>query len=308
MIRLPQKGMARSVNKHNCDLAVACDWVESWVLLCEEDVSWSDIRDILLEQQIYSDQDFVDQFIESVWGELQQRIRWLGASSPLTVQSDRLVAVRESEEATAHAFMLALSLAPCFSGWSKQFGADYTQQGELFERLVEDAATVLFPGWKVHRTGWSSNNAVTLRDVTARLAKAIGAAVGDIDQWAGKNANESGLDIVWYRPFSDSRPSLPIYLAQCASGNDWPDKLDTPNLKIWMELIKFPQRPGKVFAIPFALESREHLRRSNQADAVLFDRYRLLYAGELDNEWQSAGFRQSAMDWLQPRIEWMRED
>lgn len=131
MIRMPMKGMASSVKVHNCDLAVTCDWVESWVLLCDEEVSWSDIRDVLLEQQIYRDQDFADEFIESVWSEMRQRITWLEKSSPIRMDGLRLTPERIATDAVAHAFMLIVSLAPQFPGWSKHFGVDYRLQGEL---------------------------------------------------------------------------------------------------------------------------------------------------------------------------------
>ncbi|MFB1487859.1 MULTISPECIES: hypothetical protein [unclassified Thiocapsa] len=308
MIRIPMSGMAASVRVHNCDLAVACDWIESWVLFCDEEVSWSDIRDVLLEQQVYRDQDFADEFIASMWRELRQRITWLEKSSPIRMEGDRLTPKITAKEAVAYAFMLTVSLAPHFREWSKHFGADYTLQGELFERLVEDAFSSIFPGWIVYRTGWSTDNTSKLSDVLNKLAEAIGAGVGDIEKWASARANECGLDLVCFRQFADSRPAIPIYLAQCATGSNWTHKLDTPNTKTWSRLIEFPQTPGKIFAIPFALDSRGHFQRSNHSDAVLLDRYRLLYAGESNAEWQSQTFRSLANQWLEPRIEWLRDD
>jgi hypothetical protein len=308
MIRIPIKGMTPSVKVHNCDLAVTCDWIESWVLLCDEEVSWSDIRDVLLEQQIYRDQDFADEFIASVWSEMRQRISWLEQSSPIRMNGLRLTPERLPTDAVAHTFMLTVSLASQFREWSKCFGADYRVQGELFERLVEDAFSSIFPGWMVYRTGWSTDNTSKIKDVLGKLADEIGAAVGDTEKWATESANECGLDLVCFRKFADSRPAIPIYLAQCATGSNWIQKLDTPNIKTWSRLIEFPQTPGKIFAIPFALDSRGHVQRSNHSDAVLLDRYRLLYAGEFDSEWQSPAFCSLANKWLEPRIEWLRDE
>lgn len=308
MIRLPQTGIEKSVRQHNSDLMVACDWLESWVLFCDEEVSWSDVRDILLEQQLYRDQDFADELLTSIWRELRQRSKWLGRSSPFKVQRERIEPVDLSYDPIAQKYMLVVSLGPKYSRWTSQFGTDYRAQGEIFERLVEDAVTVLFPGWNVHRTGWSSSNAVRLADVVSGLAEAISATMGDVGKWAGERANECGLDLVWYRPFSDSRPAVPIYLAQCASGGNWTTKLGTPNLDIWIRLLDFPQKPGLVFTIPFALNARDHVQRSLQGNAILLDRYRLLHAGLVESGWQSASFQEQAEAWLQPRVEWMLED
>lgn len=148
MIRIPEVGLERSVRKHNSDLAVACDWIESWVLLCNEEISRADVRDVFLEQQYYDSQDFAEEFLADVWSELRQRMRWIGDASPMALRGDRIAPTKCVEDTIGHVFLLTISLASSFSGWHRRFGADYTEQGALFEKLVEDAAGALFQGGK----------------------------------------------------------------------------------------------------------------------------------------------------------------
>lgn len=308
MIQIPNDGVTRSVTTHRSDLVVASDWVESWALFAGGELSWSDVRDVLMDEQIYDEQGFADVFLESIWTEVGQRMRWLGDAAPMSVTSERIEVTVDYSDVLAQAFMLVLSVGPRVSGWRQEFGSDYREQGELFEILVEDSVRALFPNWSVKRTGWSSMQAVRLSDVLNDLAQAIGANVGDQESWANDSAKECGLDLLWHRGFPDSRPAIPIFLAQCASGKDWVHKLDTPNLGVWKRLIEFPQTPGKAFAVPFSLDSREHLRRSNQADAVLLDRYRLLHAATCRKDWLSEEFVNRVVAWLEPRISWLTVD
>ena len=129
----------------------------------DEDISRSDARDVLLEQQIYVDQDFAEEYLESAWRQLSLRVRRIGAGAPFRVEGSSILREMDWTNAPAHSFMLTLSLSPQYSSWRKDFGEDYIEQGELFELVVVEAIQRLFPGWTVVRTGWSSDHAVELQ-------------------------------------------------------------------------------------------------------------------------------------------------
>ncbi len=58
MLTIPGRGMSRSVNAHNVDVDVLCDWIEGSVLFQdEEDLPASDVVDVLIEAQIYENQE-----------------------------------------------------------------------------------------------------------------------------------------------------------------------------------------------------------------------------------------------------------
>ncbi len=53
MLTIPEYGFSRSVEKHNCDLSITCDWIEASLLFDETEISQAKITDILHEQGFY---------------------------------------------------------------------------------------------------------------------------------------------------------------------------------------------------------------------------------------------------------------
>ena len=53
MLELPTSGVARSVNVHNSNLLFFCDWLEANTLFLEDRLSFSDVIDLLLEDELY---------------------------------------------------------------------------------------------------------------------------------------------------------------------------------------------------------------------------------------------------------------
>ena len=89
---------------------------------------------------------------------------------------------------------------------------------------------------------------------------------------------------------------------QCASGKHWIDKLHEPDLDVWTKIVLFAAKPRKAFAIPFALLEEEFMRRCNQVDGMLLDRYRLLGAGRYNTEWVPDCLKDEIIDWITPRL------
>jgi hypothetical protein len=306
MLILPNEGIHRSVTRHRCDLPVFCDWLESTVLFDESEVSQSDVVDFLFEQQIYdgNNPDFCMEFVTSAWRELRRRLRWIGRGSPLKVKDQRILRRREWDRVPAHAFCLVLGLAPFYEDWAAQFGPDYTQQGELFEKLVVASAGKVFLRWDFARTGWSRDNTSKLCDVVCMLAEAVSEDVGNLEKYAGEAAKEAGLDVFWHKRFADERGGHPVYLAQCASGANWCNKLHTPEMSVWQKLVDWKLPPNRAFAIPFALSDDEFVRRCNQFNGLLLDRYRILMAAARA-AWPPHELADEIRTWVRPRVQWL---
>jgi hypothetical protein len=158
-------------------------------------------------------------------------------------------------------------------------------------------------GWTIHRTGWSRTKPEKLTEIVHELASRLGEAVGNIPHWTNPGANELGLDLLCYRPFPDARVGVPVYLLQCASGANWHEKLHTPQLEIWSKIIQFVATPRKAFAIPFALVDGDFVRKCALVGGLLIDRYRLLAATCVDDNWLSGPLRARLIAWLSPRID-----
>ncbi|MGC3992067.1 MAG: hypothetical protein QM796_20715 [Chthoniobacteraceae bacterium] len=159
-----------------------------------------------------------------------------------------------------------------------------------------------FPDWKVHRTGWSQENAKKLAGVVAEVAGLLGAETGEIKKWTSASANEAGLDVLCFRSFNDERVSSPALLFQCASGMHYNGKLHTPNLRVWEKIVIFPVEPSKAFATPFALTDQEFLRAINIVNGPLLDRYRLLAPAHANTKWLSQELSDKLVAWTEPRI------
>jgi hypothetical protein len=288
MLDIPGRGFQRSVNAHNVGLQAMCDWIEACVLFSEERVSQRDIVDVLVEKQIYAEQDFAQQRVEDAWTTLRNRAKLLGDSPPYRFETLTLFRDGDTWKDNApYAFLLTLSLAEHYPAWASTFGVDFTDQGELFEKLLEHSLTALFPGWKVLRTGWSRSQTNTLTAIVKKIAEQLHETQGEVEKWTSDSAKEAGLDVLIWRPFEDAKGAYPAYLVQCASGRDWKKKLGTPNLLIWTRVVDWRSRglPRKALAMPFVLEPEEFTKYVNQVDGLLLDRLRIVAAAADNNQW-----------------------
>lgn len=281
MLPLPETGVRASRTKHNSDLHLFCDWVEGCLLFKGESrLSRTDIVDILCEQEIYEDQTFANEWLDDVWRELERRQRLLTAAAPFSIEPRAIKRVRTWRQVPAYAFCVLAPLLQNSPKWHPEHGnrealsAHYARQGLLFERISDEA--LRGAGWRTYRTGWSSTSATRLPAVVANVAQQVGEP--EYADWVtnvSPNANEAGLDIVFFRTFTDARCGFPIYLAQCASGADWDTKLHTPVLGVWRKLIDFSAPPYKAFVLPHSLGAEELRRVTVKVEGVVLDRYRL---------------------------------
>lgn len=302
MLGIPTTGFGYSDKEDNVELGALCDWIEGSALFDEEELSDSAVVDSLHDGEIYSTQEMAWAAVGNAWRELRRRIGWLGAGSTLTFDGNSIKRKGVWTDAPAHAFCLCLSFAKLYPDWSRSFGADYTEQGELFEALTIESLKVHFPEWEIHATGWSRNQTDKLNAVVTSVAGKLGEPIGDIERWTSEAANEAGLDILCYRTFEDLRTCSPVFLLQCASGKHYEGKLHTPNLRIWAKIIQFTADPKKAFSTPYGLTDDEFTRVGNLVDGMLLERYRLLSARRHDVHWPSKELSDRILDWLAPRI------
>lgn len=303
MLAIPERGFARSVEVHNTNLDVLADWIEASLLFPEEtEISSVQVVDLLSEAQIYERQAFAWERVDDAWTELRRRQECLGDSSPFAIEPIRLTRRTAWRDTPAYSFCLILSLAKWYPTWAKRFGRDYTEQGELFELVTRASLESLFIGWRFHLTGWTRTRANKLGAVVREIAALLGETIGKIERWTRPGANEAGLDLLCYRPFSDARVGVPVYLVQCASGGDWESKLHTPRLEIWQRLVEFAATPRKAFATPFAFLDEDFIRNCALVDGLLIDRCRLLSAGRENPDWIAPELRARLLAWLEPRI------
>lgn len=306
MLALPDTGLSRSIEKHNCDLHLFCDWVEGSLLFkAETRISRTDIVDVLCEEEFYDDQAFASDWLDDVWGELQRRQRILGSTAPFKIEPRAIKRTRQWQKVPAYSFCVLMPLLQSSSKWFPNYTVaqrtkHHAQQGLLFERISEES--LRSAGWLTHLTGWSSTTAVSLPGVAAGVARKLGEP--EHSGWernVSPNANEAGLDLVLFRTFADGRCGFPVYLAQCASGKNWDTKLHTPVLSVWSKIVDFAAPPQKAFVLPHSLGMDDLRQVTVKVQGVVFDRYRL-HDTSRPRKWWSPKLASDIETFLKPLI------
>ena len=73
-------------------------------------ISKSDVIDILIEEEIYRDQDFADEFISNCWERIEKRHKSFSQNQIFEIKSKRIIKRKNWEEYAAYSFCLAISL------------------------------------------------------------------------------------------------------------------------------------------------------------------------------------------------------
>ncbi|WP_338766675.1 hypothetical protein [Massilia sp. METH4] len=306
MLGLPEEGMSYSVSKHNVDIGILCDWIEASVLFDDNELSKSDVIDILVENEVYASQGFASEVVDIAWAVLRQRLIFPGADLQFKITGHRITRVNDWETFPAYAFCLILScLSYLYPQSARALGYDFTGQGSLFERLAFASLSKSFPNWTVKRVGWAPDNPLKLKEAVGSILSDLNeVANGDIHLHVTEYANELGLDILAFCSFSDNHASFPVIMMQCASGKNWEEKRHTPDFTVWRKIVNFNSQPLKAFAIPYAFTNADEFRaKATKVDGLFMDRYRLIIptAGRalqnLDNE-----LRDDLLAWITPRV------
>ena len=307
MLPVPDSGMSRSISKHNIKFDFFCDWIEGSILFDknEDEFSMRDIVDVLIEESIYEEPDFAMEKVLDAWQELERRLQHIAPRTPFSITHSRLKRVSPWQDVPAHSFCVLLSLAQCYKGWwNSVSGPDYNEQGELFELLTQESLKEQFLDWQIKRTGSSYMQSIKLHEVVHQVASWLGRPTKhDINKRAKSSGKDAGLDLLCYHSFPDNRAGFPIYLMQCASGQDWDNKVHTPDLDLWQDYIDFVVQPQKAFAIPFALDEDDFRELCILVKGLLLDRYRLLAAARYRQHWESPILTNRIVRWATPRIE-----
>lgn len=314
MITLP-----KNITKHKQDFDVLCDWVESSILFSdnEDQISLNTVADVLTDEDIFSAQSEAYTIAADIWAALRIRQSCLDENYPFVITSTRIERKGEWDKFPAYTFCLLLSMAVWLrikAHWQTLGG--FTVDGELFEKLTEASLVRHFPDWKFEIVGWSRSNPTGLENAIKNIITNIREKeMNRFTNYLNPKSKDAGLDLIGYRTFKDSRGALPIFFLQCATGDDWNAKLNTPDLKIWAKIIDFTSTPKRGFAMPFSLleSDKEMVFRTSAivVEGPFFDRYRLLSIADGNQEsenWVPADLKTQLIEWVIPRLEHLTWD
>jgi len=310
MLAIPEFGFQSSVQRHNCELVVVCDWIEASLLSEETEVSQAQVADIFHEQGFYQKSSGnlalpCAEFMEMVWTEMERRESLVGKAAPFQMTGKRIVRRGKWEEFSPATFLLVLACADYFSGLRARPLNNYIEQGELFEDFC--VLSLAGNGWQTTRTGWASHQGAqklpkTVAAVAAALdERAINAAVVELY----KHENEAGCDLVSHWAYPDRWTGRPVVLLQCASGDNFKTKLGTPSIDVWRKLIGFSTIPLRGFCTPRTFENRSFLQHGGKVSGLFLDRFRLLQPFAEAPDTLPADLKRRLLSWLRPRIKAM---
>lgn len=303
MLTIPDNGFTRSVDTNRMKVQIVCDWLEASILFEQEEISITDIIDVLMENNLCANETIAEEVVNDTWNELQRRIRWTDRTYGIDIDARSARPAREWEDAIAHTFCLLLSLAPNYSWWTSEFGHSYMEQGDLFELLTKASLEAqLNEKWTIIQTGWTRSHARNLPHIVTQIADHLDERPRTLPLWINNQSKELGLDLLCVRKFADNRAGIPLYMLQCASGNNWKEKVYTPKLGRWKKIIDFYSYPVRGISIPFCVNDNDFLSSCLDVEGLFLDRCRLLSAAASDPEWLSGEFKNRLRDWCQPRI------
>lgn len=304
MLGLPEKGMASSSNKHNCDYEFICDWIEASLLFERDRLSKSDVIDCLLENGIYKEQDFAKLLVDDAWKVVGDRFTLLGNPLGIRVGRESISKSGEWTDYPAYSFCMALSCSQLYPSWEAGCSDEFSTQGLLFERLSFESFTQLLPGWELKLIGWSPQNPGKLKDTVHEIISYLKEHPGsELDVHVSSYANEMGLDLLAYYSYKDQHANSLTMMVQCASGKNWKEKKRTPDLALWNKVVNFNSPPAKAFVMPFSFADRQSFRKETvSVQGMFIDRYRLLNPTGRSVDWVSKEVNDDLLDWLWPRV------
>ncbi len=259
---------------HDDSVSSLAHWVEFNAVCGKQIVSSS----TLANQLERADFRYEESRIESVFWELERRVALYGENAPFTIQEQVVEPSITWSEFPEYAMCLYFSL----------FGASKQPVGtKLFEQTSNEAVREYIYG-ESRIIGFPA--AQSLANQIKELAEYIHEQY-DITE-IGRNEKDSGVDIIAWKSFNDSRSSQTIFLLQCAAGYDWRDKKQITDS--WNYYIKrlVPFTKGLITSdIVAASEWGKQCRTFH----LIFDRARLYRL------WQKAtindAVRSSVLEW-----------
>jgi len=244
------------------------DWVELSALARRVAFKRGDLRSAISVEDI----EAPERVEEATWAELKWRSELYGDRWPLRLTGQRLT--RRSPSPADLWFYRFL----CLCGLGSLDDADR----QLFELVIAELVSALTGSPSLH-VGHpaSSGQHASFRQRVEDYVNASGILKQEVMNPLLPDDKDLGLDVVSWIPFRDSRGGAVHFLAQCATGSDWKNKLNDIDLDVWSYHINWCVSPVRVFAVPFALRmAPERWVRLNAQAGMVVDRPRLLELAE----------------------------
>lgn len=239
---------------------IVADWVELYIATTGNHISKTKLGSLL---ERASGEEPREQVISDIWRELEIRQN-LYKTAPFVI--DKL-AIEPNENIDSEVTYLACLLIALYGP------SDSNENiAKLFERL-SCLAIKQYLGGKGIVFGWpvEPGEEASIRERIIKVASRLNERYVESPRETYK---DRGVDVIAWKPFSESRTSQVIVLLQCASGKDWRNKTTDLPINAWEQYIHWSNNPIKAFAVPCVIPSRDWHEVSKEG-GILFDRIRI---------------------------------
>lgn len=249
---------------HPPEVGAVADWCEFAALARTPSFKRGDLK-ASLSQEGHDDADLIE---ESVWHELLSRSRLFADRWPLRLVGNRLT--RRSPCPVP----IALYRFLCLLGLGAVDAVDRT----TFEVLVAELLTAFTDQAGLHVGAPASEGMdPSFRERVKAYIAQSGLLTTEVKAAPLPADKDLGVDAISWWPFGDDRGASLHFLAQCATGGDWEEKLNDIDLEVWKDHIHWGVPPVRVFAVPFVISLAEaKWVRTSRRGGLILDRPRLV--------------------------------
>ena len=273
------------------DVDRLADWVELWCLVEEDsEVSESDIADTLNSSGLYGEESREEQdldlVVENIMSRLRLRQRRLGDAYPFKADDDMIVGLASLDERLCFTALLVADMLRFYRHGLDQKSYKGVRFTYLFEKVAEACISTLCQAPSV-RFGWPRDIHLgwptSIQDRINFMADLLNVEATEKSRYQSWD-KDIGLDIVARWTMGDPNAGQLYLLVQCATGDNWKGKTGEPSLKTWENLVDWRGRTARAVAFPWRVDvdDRRLARISDDFEAIVLDRYRLLSGGNPD--------------------------
>ena len=265
------------------------------------DLRLANANEVVADSENDNQEDSLDEqsepIAEAAFAEFDDRTRSCGSNPtyyPFEISANT-IRLRDDADSSLYTFLALLSW------YGKNAGPPETNGEKMFEEVCAKAVECYMGSPHLHvkslvfgfpRRFQPAGFSAALDKLCQELGEGLGHRTG---RPTLPHQKDSKLDIVAWRAFDDQREGKIITFGQCATGQDWEDKIaELPHPLHWCNhwMIDSPVvEPVRSFFVPDRIDRREWSHKS-RLGGILYDRCRItsLASGidkELRESWKS---------------------
>ena len=206
--------------------------------------------------------------------EIERRFEVCGSYYPFDLDSHGVLEAREGADMSVYTFLLLLTV--------RSYRDIERHERKLFEKLSTEVAAAYLGGDRFVVSecfGSPRDPSAGFEEALKNLCHKMGEGTVKAGLESIGEQQDGGVDVVAMRRFPDRRIGQLAMFGQCATGQDWQDKLSDLQPKVFMNLWMSEQLavdPIRALFVPVAIENKAW-RKVAMTAGVPFDRTRITH-------------------------------